>query len=94
MDVAIMPISIECIAYAQTVHETLTRNGINSFVDLRVEKIGMKIRDANAKKIPYVLVVGAREAKNGTVAVRKHGIGDQGIKNLELWIKEFHETRV
>ncbi|HPR27910.1 MAG TPA: His/Gly/Thr/Pro-type tRNA ligase C-terminal domain-containing protein, partial [Chitinophagales bacterium] len=54
------------------------------------EKIGKKIRDAETRKIPYMLIVGEKEAENGTVSVRKHGAGDQGSVTAEQFIEQIN----
>ena len=51
-------------------------------VDARTESVGRKIRDAELRKVPYMLVVGDREAQEGAVALRRHGAGDQGTEPL------------
>jgi threonyl-tRNA synthetase len=56
---------------------------IRGFMDDRDEKIGRKIRDAEVKKVPYMLIVGEKEVLENKVAVRKHGLGDQGSMGLE-----------
>ena len=58
-------------------------NDIRAIVDDRNEKIGRKIRDNEMKRIPYMLVVGEKEAENGEVAVRKQGEGDKGTMKFE-----------
>ncbi|MCA1696250.1 MAG: threonine--tRNA ligase, partial [Actinobacteria bacterium] len=59
-------------------HAQLTEGGVRAELDTRTESIGRKIRDAELRKIPYMLVVGDREAADGTVAVREHHRGDVG----------------
>jgi threonyl-tRNA synthetase len=55
-------------------------------VDGRSEKVGRKIRDAELQKVPYMLVVGRKEAEAGAVAVRRHGVGDQGVSSIEDFV--------
>lgn len=74
----ILPISEKYQDYAEKVLKYLNNSDIRTLIDTRAEKIGRKIRDAELKRIPYLLVVGEREAENGTIAVRKQGSGDQG----------------
>ncbi len=82
VQVAVLPIGEDFNAYAETVGARLRKAGLRVTVDARNEKVGYKIRSAEMQKIPYMLVVGGREAEAGTVAVRRHGEGDQG--NLPL----------
>lgn len=80
--VAILPISEKYVEYAESVVKSLGKRDIRAFVDQRDEKIGRKIRDAEVRKVPLMLVVGESEASDGTVAVRKHGQGDIGVMTL------------
>jgi threonyl-tRNA synthetase len=61
----------------------LREGGVRADVDDRTESVGRKIRDAELRKVPYMLVVGDREAEEGTVAVRRHGVGDEGSVALD-----------
>ncbi len=81
--VAILPISEKFNDYAEKVKQYLDMNDIRAIVDDRNEKIGRKIRDNEMKRIPYMLVVGEKEAENGEVAVRKQGEGDKGTMKFE-----------
>lgn len=81
--VVILPISEKYNEYAQNVSEFLNNSDIRSLVDGRNEKIGRKIRDNELKRIPYLLIVGEKEAEAGQVSVRKQGVGDQGIMTME-----------
>jgi len=81
--VAILPISEKYQEYAEKVSQLLNNYDIRSLIDDRNEKIGKKIRDNELKRIPYMLVVGEKEAENGTVAVRKQGEGDKGVMTIE-----------
>jgi threonyl-tRNA synthetase len=74
----ILPISDKFNEYAKTVCSFLNNSDIRTFVDDRNEKIGKKIRDNELKRIPYLLIVGEKEAESGTVSVRKQGEGDRG----------------
>lgn len=80
---SILPISEKYEEYAKKLSETLKKHDIRGLIDLRDEKIGRKIRDAEVKKIPYMLIVGEKEAVEGTVSVRKHGEGDLGSMPVE-----------
>jgi threonyl-tRNA synthetase len=79
----VLTISPQFEAYGDKVYEYLKSNGIRTELDNRNEKIGYKIREAQMQKVPYMLVVGAQEQENGTVSVRKRGVGDQGTQKLE-----------
>lgn len=76
--VAILPISEKYADYADEVYTMLENQDITGFIDHRDEKIGRKIRDAEVKKIPMMLIVGEKEAETKSVSVRKHGHGDVG----------------
>lgn len=79
---AIIPVSDRHHAYAQQVESDLRRAGLRISNDLRNEKVGYKIRDHQLKKVPYMLIVGDREAENGTVSVRSRSGGDLGARPL------------
>jgi threonyl-tRNA synthetase len=76
----VLPIADRHLEYARSVRDRLTGSGLRVEVDERQEKIGYKIREAQLQKIPYMLVVGDREAAEGTVAVRSRTDGDQGSR--------------
>jgi threonyl-tRNA synthetase len=78
----ICPVSEKVADYAKHVAETFKNHGIRVHLDDRNEKLPAKIRDAQLQKIPYMLVVGAKEAEAGTVSVRQRSKGDQGAKPL------------
>jgi threonyl-tRNA synthetase len=75
----ILPISDKFNEYATKVLEILNNSDICTLIDDRSEKIGKKIRDNELKRIPYLLVIGEKEAENGTISVRKQGEGDKGV---------------
>ena len=81
--VAILPISEKFNEYAEQVKAELRKFDVRAIVDDRNEKIGRKIRDNEMKRIPYMLIVGEKEAENGEVAVRKQGEGDKGTLRIE-----------
>ena len=81
--VAVLPISDKYNEYAQEVLHKLNNYDIRGLFDERGEKIGRKIRDAEVKKIPYMLIVGEKEMAEGKVAVRRHGKGDIGVYTIE-----------
>lgn len=78
----ILPISEKFNDYAHRIAEELTRQDIRVLVDDRNEKIGRKIRDNELKRIPYMLIVGEKEAENNEVSVRKQGEGDKGSMKI------------
>jgi threonyl-tRNA synthetase len=79
----VLPISEKYEDYAKKLSESLKDSDICGLIDFRDEKIGRKIRDAEVKKIPYMLIVGEKEAAEGLVSVRKHGEGDLGSMTIE-----------
>jgi threonyl-tRNA synthetase len=79
---AILPISEKYNEYAENISQLLNNYDIRGFVDDRNEKIGKKIREAELKKIPFMLVVGEKEAENSEVSVRQRGAGDKGSMNI------------
>ncbi|SKB39341.1 threonyl-tRNA synthetase [Parapedobacter luteus] len=81
----ILPVSEKYEEYAKKLLESLNNSDIRGLIDLRDEKVGRKIRDAELKKIPYMLIVGEKEAENGTISVRKHGQGDLGTMRVEAF---------
>ena len=81
----ILPISEKYNEYAQKVLEVLNNHDIRAVLDDRNEKIGRKIRDNELKKIPYMLVVGEQEEREGQVSVRRHGEGDKGSMTPEAF---------
>jgi threonyl-tRNA synthetase len=82
----VVPISDRHLAYAASVRDRLQAAGLRVDVDERQEKIGYKIREAQLQKIPYMLVVGDREAETGTVSVRERSGGDKGSSSLSDFI--------
>ncbi len=83
--VAILPISERFNDYAFEVLRELALHDIRALVDDRAEKIGRKIRDNELKRIPYLLIVGEKEAEEGTVSVRIQGQGDQGSEKIGIF---------
>ena len=86
---AILPISERFVDYCKELQIKLSSHDIRGVIDDRNETIGRKIRDTEMKKIPYMLIVGEKEAEEGMVAVRKQGEGDQGAMSLEDFIAYF-----
>lgn len=98
VQVKILPISDKHKEYGTQVLKKLQDAGIRAEIDTRAEKIGYKIREAQMKKIPYMLVVGAKEEEENLVAVRSRKAGDEGQKSLDQFIasvkKEIEEKTV
>ncbi|MBD5207778.1 MAG: threonine--tRNA ligase [Bacteroidales bacterium] len=86
----VLPISEKYNDYARKVVKELDREGVRAIIDDRNEKIGKKIRDNELKKIPYLLIVGEKEAENGEVAVRKQGEGDKGTMKIRNFADEIN----
>ena len=87
----VLPISDKFNDYAEEVKKYLDENGVRVEVDTRSEKIGRKIRDNEMQHIPYLLVVGQKEAESGTVSVRKQGQGDTGSIKYQDFAKKIAE---
>ena len=87
----ILPISEKFNDYAEKICEILNNSDICTLVDERNEKIGKKIRDNELKRIPYLLIIGEKEAESGTVSVRKQGEGDKGSMKIEEFVKFIQE---
>lgn len=84
----ILPISEKYEDYAKKLSDELKDSDICGLIDFRDEKIGRKIRDAEVKKIPYMLIVGEKEAEQNEVSVRRHGQGDLGSMSIEEFKKQ------
>lgn len=76
---AILPISEKYNDYAEQVQDYLSTVGVRAIVDSRNEKIGRKVRDNEIKRIPYMVIVGEKEAAEGNVAMRQQGGGEQAV---------------
>ncbi len=87
LQVAVLPIADRHLDYARTVHTRLRDAGLRVEVDERQEKIGYKIREAQLQKVPYMLVVGDKEADTGNVSVRSRTGGDQGSRPLDEFVQ-------
>ncbi|MBF9238980.1 threonine--tRNA ligase [Hymenobacter sp. BT683] len=83
----VLPISDKYIDYAHEVKAQLEQHELRGTVDARDERIGRKIRDAEMSKIPYLLVVGEKEAQDNIISVRKHGEGDLGSMPLDAFVQ-------
>ena len=89
--VRVLPISDKYLDYANQVNAKLNEEGIRSSVDSRAEKIGYKIRDARLMKVPYMLIVGAKEEEQGLVSVRSRFAGDEGQTELTSFVDSIKE---
>ena len=89
--IQILPIADRHIDHARTVQHRLSENEFRVELDARQEKIGLKIREAQLQKVPYMLVIGDREVENGTVALRNRTPGDQGSLPVETLINALVE---
>ncbi len=87
----VIPVSDKFNAYAKTVQAQLAKHDIRGDVDDRSETIGRKIRDAELRQVPYMLIVGETEAAAGQVGVRRKGEGDLGAQDVEAFAKTFLE---
>ena len=88
VQVKVLPISDKFMDYAKLVADKLKKAAIRCEVDDRHEKIGKKIRDTELMKVPYMLVVGEKEVNENKVAIRRHGKGDVGVKELDEFMAD------
>ena len=88
VQVAVLPITDKQLEYAKTVVARLKEAGVRVELDDRNEKVNLKIRDAQMQKVPYMLVIGAREAEAGAVSVRHRKHADMGVKPLEEFMAD------
>lgn len=88
VQVAVIPVSEKHHIYAKKIEEELTNNQIRTNVDLRSEKVGYKIRDAELKKIPYMCIVGDKEEEEGNISVRMHKKGDIGSIDIQNFVSD------
>lgn len=97
LQISVIPVSIQTIKYSSQVAKKLDRYGFRTSLDDRDEKVGYKIRDGELKKVSYMLILGPKEEKTGTVSVRKRHLGDLGQMKIETFIerlqKEIKEKR-
>ena len=91
VQVSVLPITDRQLEYAKTVEARLKEAGVRVELDDRKEKVQLKIRDAQMQKVPYMLVLGGREAEAGTVAVRHRKHGDLGVKPLDQFMTELKQ---
>ena len=85
IQVKVLPLSDKYADYAEKVAKTLKAEGLKVEADYRTEKIGYKIREARMERVPYIVVVGATEAEEGTVSVRSRQLGDEGSQPLNVF---------
>jgi len=90
----LLPVSENYVAYAFQVKQSLEQAGIRVEVDIRNEKLGYKIREAQLEKAPYMLVLGENEKNSGSVSVRKRGEGDLGSKSIQEIIEQINKEIV
>jgi len=88
---AVLPISDRHLAYGASVRDRLAASGLRVVLDERQEKIGYKIREAQLQKVPYMLVVGDREAETGTVSLRERSGGDKGATTIDAFVAAARE---
>ncbi len=79
----VLPVADRHNEYAETVRSALRDHGVRTDLDVRSESVGRKIREAELQKVPFMLVVGDREAESGAVTLRRHGEGDLGSKSID-----------
>ena len=91
VQVRVLPISDKYMEYAQSVRDKLEAAEIRTELDVRSEKIGYKIREAQTAKIPYMLVVGQKEEEEGNVSVRSRFAGDEGAKDRDAFLADNHK---
>jgi threonyl-tRNA synthetase len=87
----VLPIADRHIPYALAVRDRLRAQALRAETDERTESISRKIRDAELRKVPYLLVVGDREQEGDQLSLRQHGIGDRGVANVEEVLEELGE---
>ena len=91
VQVVVLPITDRNMEYAREIYQTLTTNSIRAELDERSEGIGKKIRDAELKKIPYIVIVGDEEEKNKNLTFRIHKKGDRGKRDLTEFITKIND---
>ena len=86
---ALLPVSDRLIPYCKEIEAELTKNDISGFIDERSESIGKKIRDTELKKVPFMFIIGDKEAEAGNISVRRQGEGDMGTMSVEDFVALF-----
>ena len=96
--VKILPISDEQLEYAKTIEKELLKNKIRVKVDNRAEKIGYKIREAELERVPYMLILGKKEAEEKELSIRRRGNKENEVMDLERFVtkllKEIEEKEI
>jgi threonyl-tRNA synthetase len=91
VQIIILPITDSQLEYAHKLEEQFIRKGLRCELDARNEKVGYKIREAEIKKIPYMCIVGAKEAENNLLSMRRHKVGDLGIMTFDEALRLLNE---
>jgi threonyl-tRNA synthetase len=92
VQVKVLPISDKFMDHALAVRDALRKAGVRAELDDRNEKIGKKIRDTELMKVPYMLILGEKEAQENKVSVRRQGKGDMGTQELDAFVRNIsHE---
>ena len=91
VQVKVIPITDKQRSYAEEIARCLSKANLRAEMDLRNEKVGLKIRDAELAKVPYMLIVGAREVENHTLSIRRRSGENLGVMELQQFIKRVHE---
>lgn len=93
VQVKVIPITDRTKDYAQSIADKLNAEGFRVETDFRSEKLGYKLREAQNNKIPYMIVVGDKEAEDGTISLRKRMVGDQGTMNFDEFLEMIRTER-
>ena len=88
----VIPISEKHLGYAKQIAAELEKAGMRIETDERNEKVGYKIREAQLEKVPYMIIVGDKEAENKTVSIRDRSEGDLGSMSLDTFLDKYHEN--
>jgi threonyl-tRNA synthetase len=88
--VVVLPLSEKYNDYAKSVLEQFNQQGVRGSIDLRNEKLGRKIRDNELKRIPYMVIVGEKEAAEGLVSMRQQGGGEQATMTIQQFIDKIN----
>ncbi len=93
VQVSVLPITDAQLSYAQELTARLDKLGYRVKLDDRAEKVNRKIAESEQKKVPFALVIGKKEAEDGTVSVREHGVGDKGAMSFDAVLEVFAGLR-
>lgn len=91
VQVVVLPIADRHHEFARELYENLRRQDIRASIDLRNEKVGFKIREAEVQKVPYMVIIGDKEVENCRVAVRQRAVGDRGSMSVENLLEEISQ---